>query len=121
MEIDFDKLPEVLSTEEAAELLGMGPQNLLYHVNKGHIDPYLTHGYAFTPRMLKEFVERHKLDEDAGWTRREIAEMYGKSLSIVQYHQDKGRLAPIGKRGQQLIFPKDQVIAIFGEPPEDKT
>ncbi len=109
--------PEVMSTEEAAEYLGIHVQTLMYHRRKGHIEPYKTSGLAFTPRMLDEFRERFQVESGEGMTKKEIAKAWGCSESSVQYYVKKGRLEPIGKRKQAWIFDPADVEKVLGPLP----
>lgn len=106
---------EVLSTEEAAEYLGIHVQTLMYHRRKGHIKPYKTSGLAFTPKMLDEFRAEYQVEPDEGMTKKEIASTYGISPSLIQYRMDKGELEPIGKRGNSWVFDPAAVELVFGE------
>jgi DNA-binding transcriptional MerR regulator len=107
-----------MSTEEAAEYLGIHVQTLMYHRRRGHIEPYKTSGLAFTPRMLDEFRERFQVEGGSGMTKKEVAEAWNCSASLVQYYMNKGDLNPIGKRKQAWIFDPADVEKVLGPMPE---
>jgi len=118
MSIDWNKLPDVLSTDEAAEALGIHRQTLIGYVSKGAIIPFKPGGLAFTPEMLRTFAkEQHLAGESTALSKAEIAERWSIPEHKVRYAQDKGELLPIGKRGHAWVFKLEDAIKALGEPP----
>lgn len=106
---------EYFGLSSATEYLGIPQSALGYHVQSGHIEPvaHVNGGPLFLRGQLDEFIKQHVRAE--GLTKKEIAEKYGVSPSLVSYYQKTGRLTPVGKRGRAWVFSTSDAEGLFGD------
>jgi hypothetical protein len=115
----MDKDLELFGTKGAADLLGITPQTVRWHVNvKGDLGPDLLVGgrfMVFSRETLDAYLEGREPDRDRVpdlFSTRGAAEYLGVSFDAVDYHVHRaGNLEADAKVAGRLVFTRETLDA----------
>lgn len=104
---------KLYSTIEAAEYLGCYKDNITYHRMKGNLEGVrIGNSFGYTMEELERFKSQFQAE---GLTKKQIAEEFGVTPSLISYYQQKGRLEPLGKSGQSWVFAREDVERVLAD------